>query len=799
MAQRMPALWVLILVLTGFLLGQGASAQSDTRDFVWRPIAPVQHIAGPVRGISTVSDGVTTQMYRLYETGFALRVGDLNGDGWADVALITDALRLRVWMQDPNCHELYQQLDLSVVPQPRDLAIGDLDGDGDNDLVVVAMWEYHPCSGVAHIFLQTPTGLETTPSTYPLGTNAARVRIGDISSDGRADIVFASRDSLGALVQQPDGTYTNTVVASYETPNQPDVAIADLNNDNHSDIALLPRNFPATVNVYLQRTDGSGFQPGVSLALREDVTPTTGIAAGDVTGDGLADIMVTLLYNTPNASVVVFAQSAGGGFATPVYVSTYDLPENPTLADWNRDGRQDLIVLNAGYSSFSVHLQQAGGGLGPPNTYPVGDTQLINAGMRILDIGDMTGDGAVDVAFVSTLNGLVVATEGTMPDCPDPPRPPSGHAPGFLYASLSEGDGVYHDEIVAGDITGDGLQDFVAVENPYAGIHSSVRILPQQADGTFAMGPLAFDDAFLPIPSYFHGLSVGDVNGDGRLDIAAANNVVVIAYQSPDGTFLPTWTSVGTTAPSWTGIADWTGDGRHDVGVIADAWYVLPQQPDGTLGPPVQHLADQIDYTELAYMGDWNSDGRMDVYVWWEDTDPSTLGVRVLVQQTDGSFAITMTTCVAPTDFQMGDVTGDGLTDLVLSYERNAPWGSVWVLPQRPDGSIGERVLISAPGYQMPGGLVVGDLNANARQDVLVLNGWWYFSLLLQNEAGNLDPPLIYYGVSTMNSYYAHRTATIDANHDGVPEVIGVASPDQYLFFLKPLAYKRYLPLVGGG
>lgn len=792
----------LMVAILGLALAPGA--RGDQPEFVWRPLALPTPAADPTLLSSPTALGVVTvRAYPLYEKGTALRTGDFNGDGWGDVAFTTTSLRLRIWMQDPTCHELREQVDMPIAAvEPRDLAVGDLDGDHDDDVVVAAGWKGYDTSGIIHILHQSPAGWVTTPMTYPVGASPGRVQIGDVSSDGRADIVFASLYGLGVLVQQPSGTFSVTLVTDLNTPNQPDLTIADLNGDDRHDIALLPRNWPSAVVLYLQRADGSGFEPGGYLFFDEENENTSGIAAGDVTGDGLPDILVTTAYNRPKASIVLFARLPGGGFAAPVTIPTHDIPINPVLADWNGDGRQDLIVLNTGYNSFTVHLQQPGGGLGAPLTYAVGDTQVMSLDMRVLDVEDVTGDGAVDVAYLSFLKGLVLANEGVMPDCPEPPLPPVGRAPRFLYAALGLTDEVEHEEIVAGDVTGDGLQDFVAIEHPYATWHNYVRVIPQQADSTFAMGLIAFDDTSLPFPWAFQGLSVGDLNSDGRLDICASNyysHTFAVGYQQPNGMFQTTWVRVGTRPAAWTAIADWTGDGRNDVGVVADAWYVVPQLPDGTLGAPVQHLADQLDYTILSNMGDWNGDGRMDLYAWWtDDSDPNALAsaMRILVQQADGSFTMQTASCMAPTDLQMGDVTGDGRADLVLSYEQNAPWGSLWVLPQQPDGSLGNRLLVSAPRYQRPGGLAIADLNGDGRQDVLVLNSWLYFSVLRQNQAGRLDPPLLYYDVATSNNFYTHRVATIDADQDAIPEAIGVASPDQYLLFLKPLGYVVHLPLV---
>ncbi len=76
------------------------------------------------------------------------------------------------------------------------------------------------------------------------------------------------------------------------------------------------------------------------------------------------------------------------------------------------------------------------------------------------------------------------------------------------------------------------------------------------------------------------------------------------------------------------------------------------------------------------------------------------------------------------------------------------------------------------------------------------MNGWLYFSAFAQNQAHTFDPLWYNYDIQTLNTYVPHSVAALDENKDGVPEVIGMASPDGFLLFLKPLIRQALLPLV---
>ncbi|WP_345050073.1 VCBS repeat-containing protein, partial [Hymenobacter glaciei] len=234
------------------------------------------------------------------------------------------------------------------------------------------------------------------------------------------------------------------------------------------------------------------------------------IAMGDVTGDGLTDI-VTVSFDNTTASVL--AGLVGGGFASAVNYATAPnnaptasggAPQGVALGDVNGDGRRDIVVANTFASNVGVLLSLAGGGFAPYSTYSTG----ANSAPRGVALGDVNGDGRLDIVTANGNTGTVGVLLGVAA---------GGFGAASAYAAgLNSGSTVTIPYGVAlGDVNGDGRLDIVSAND--AG--NNVGVLLGLAAGGFA-----------PFVNYSTGtnssptrVAVGDVNGDGRLDIVTAN------------------------------------------------------------------------------------------------------------------------------------------------------------------------------------------------------------------------------------------------------------------------------------
>src|SRR5438445_781162 len=228
--------------------------------------------------------------------------------------------------------------------------------------------------------------------------------------------------------------------------------------------------------------------------------------------------------------------------------------------------------------------------------------------------------------------------------------------PGYVNVLLGNGDGTYTPvsslfvtgncpcSIALGDINGDGKLDLVVANS----VDNALTVLLGNGDGTFtlASSPPAVGTPF--------GLGVGDFNGDGKLDVAVANfdiSTVTILLGNGDGTFTPA-PSPPATSGTTLAVGDFDGDGKLDLAMTdrGDSTVtVLLGNGDGTLIPINQCCGTSVSFTHTLGMtaGDFNGDGKLDLAVAIQDLQPMfpVDYVAILLGKGDGTFA--------PTDFSL--------------------------------------------------------------------------------------------------------------------------------------------------
>jgi len=285
-------------------------------------------------------------------------VGDLNGDGKADVALTnssgsyTGPFSVDVLLSQGN-GTLAVPTHTFITGAPLGLVVADIDGDGRNDLVA-AFAAFAPNTGVA-VLSNRGSGAFTVSGIFLAGTQPSGVAAADLNHDGRIDLAVVNNDSefsggngnLDILLNQGGGTFAPA--ASYPAGDYLSaVAAADLNGDGQPDLAMLDSN--SEVSVMLNEGSGSFVGP-----LRYSAQhAAAAFALGDVTGDGRVDVVsaVPLIFvsSWTLGDVSVMVNGGAGIFNRPV-----DIPDEPiegsiALGDFNGDGKLDVVAANHSYA-----------------------------------------------------------------------------------------------------------------------------------------------------------------------------------------------------------------------------------------------------------------------------------------------------------------------------------------------------------------------------------------------------------------------------------------------------------------
>lgn len=274
---------------------------------------------------------------------------------------------------------------LSVSAAPTSLTFGDLDGDGLEDLAVGSTVE-------AMLFRQSSRGAFAPLAS--VGTRADSAAIGDVDHDGSPDILVTSTfagQMSGVALLNSSGVSVQNFVGGAGTVK---VVIGNFDSDplDLLEFGVL-RSGVGTFSLS-QYANGSWTTAGFS------VPPNgTTLDLGDVTGDGLNDVVVGHLEG-----IEILQGDPTFTFASPLSFRTLVPVNEVRVVDFDQDGLED-VVFTSGVGRFFVMLQRAAGGLLPPIPY------VLPPDSRAFDLGDFDGDGADDLAIgLSGLNaGFVIS------------------------------------------------------------------------------------------------------------------------------------------------------------------------------------------------------------------------------------------------------------------------------------------------------------------------------------------------------------------------------------------------------
>ncbi|MBI3894060.1 MAG: VCBS repeat-containing protein, partial [Candidatus Wallbacteria bacterium] len=315
--------------------------------------------------------------------------GDFNGDGIRDVAVVagfpflgsTGAPFHRPAVV-PLLGDGHGGLILKSAPDiPAggvDLAVGDLDGDGKDDIVAAQNVNIPPLGVFPTLYFQHSRGDGTFSSAGVLVTTDPLLEfqasaIADFAGQGHralASVVFTGLGQLQNPQVYPVGSngvadLSRGSVAFSRVTSQgnftPPLVAADLNRDGRADLLLsdTPTSDASVLQIALSLPSG-GFSTPINVALHAGAGRPV---VGDVTGDGLPDILVPLSgTGTPGApagGVALLVNLGGGTFDSPLMLAAGPSPLAIVLGDFDGDGRLDLAAIDGTEQSLRILLRGA--------------------------------------------------------------------------------------------------------------------------------------------------------------------------------------------------------------------------------------------------------------------------------------------------------------------------------------------------------------------------------------------------------------------------------------------------------
>jgi hypothetical protein len=564
----------------------------------------------------------------------SVALGDLNGDGMPDIVTANRYRNTVSVLLGKGDGTFAAQMDYSPGEGPEEVALGDLNGDGKLDIVTANI-----DSATVSVLPGRGDGTFASKLDYPVGGDPRsaprQIALGDLNGDGKLDAVVAnySASSVSVLLGKGDATFvgqTDYAAEQYQDSVGTSVVLVDLNGDGKLDLLT---GSSSSVGVLLGKGDGS-------FAAMVDYPGGIGsVALGDLNGDGKLDLLTRI-----GSSVGVLLGKGDGTFDTWAISPTGNHPGAIALGDLNGDGKLDVVSANQASETASVLLGKGDGTFAVNVDYPAGN------GPAAVALGDLNGDGELDLA-VANDNSVSVrlgAGDGSFAgnvDYPIANRPTA---------------------IALGDLNGDGKLDMVAV-----GTVGTASVLLGTGGGMLAAN-LDYQVGTNP-----NGVALGDLNGDGKLDMVVANVgfeadwSVSVLLGKGDGTFADKVDYDTGEGPSAVTLGDLNGDGNLDI--IMPNTFGSPGTVTVLLGKGDGTFADKVDYDtgdspNAVALGDLNGDGWVDIVTsHWGDSPWRSGGVSVLLGNGDGTFATKLDYLAGGGSLALGDLNGDGRLDIVTT------------------------------------------------------------------------------------------------------------------------------------
>nr|WP_257469951.1 FG-GAP-like repeat-containing protein [Prochlorococcus marinus] len=603
-----------------------------------------------------------------------VQLGDMDGDGDLDIVYAGLTNDTFGWLENNGSSWSQASIDTSA-DGAKGIHIADIDGDGDLDFVG-AMYYGDSIAWYENDGAANPSFTKTVISTGTDGAND--IHVGDIDGDGDLDIISASGNDDEITWFENNGaadpTFATTVIAT-SADNPHEVFIADMDSDGDLDIISTSVN-DSTVAWY--ENNGAADPSFAATNIATNVSGAHGIHVDDMDADGDMDIVIASFTD----DTVRWYENNGA--ADPTWsaaniATSIDGARDIEVLDLDKDGDLDVMVTAQDADSISYWLNN---GAADPSW---SGQNLFSSEFdkpHNIAIGDVDNDGYLDVVS-SSHNDHKIALHNV--DQTATAGSDYTSTSGTLKISAGATSGTFTIPVLADSISE--AEEVVTVKftrpsnafvSPTDGLSDSNNYV------TTARLTITDDDALTFTASDIatsadgaQDVKVADMDGDGDLDIVSASPLDdTIAWYENDGAANPTFTAANiytsATEARNIHIVDLDGDGDLDiVGAGSGNDVVGWLENDGAANPTFSNeiLATSADGAHDVYVADLDGDGDLDIVsasinddtiAWYENNGAADPSFTAADIATNADYALGV---------HIADMDGDGDLDIVSASQ----------------------------------------------------------------------------------------------------------------------------------
>jgi hypothetical protein len=605
-------------------------------------------------------------VYSVGDTPVAVQVADVDGDGNPDLIVANEFDETVSMYFGDGAGSFGGRVTIDLYARtPVSLALGKFDADDKPDLAVLddedELCLFRNTGSKAFAPFQEEDG--DIVCEVVDGTGSIVVRAGDFDGKSGADLLVLNQDSANLTLFLNDGSanFTSRNISSVGvTPT--DMRLGLIDSGVREDVALVDSDIFSDLNAYvlLGQTSGLGQPKAATVG-----GGASALALCDFNDDGSLDIMSTA---NPDESVTGMTLSLGFGNG-----SFEDSPSVPLgtgrignsiavdCADIDDDGLSDFVALNADGDELRVAYNRSNND--PTPTLTIKGTEVTRT-----PTAGTPQPTSTPTPTVPTLTPTPTVTSTLVPTVP------LGRCDIAVDAQPVS--------VAAGDFNRDGNPDVVYADQGQNRV-SVLFLTPELFPNSFECAPQPAGRQFA-LSAEPAAVAVGDLNHDGRLDIAVATSAgvaVLLAKPTTEGDFLNPVTYTVGTDPRAVAIADLDRNGRPDI-VTANSGdnsvSILYGRGDGTFDSVVA-LAAARPLTALV-VADLNRDGGPDLIVASGTTRELVVFLQDATAEKGFRQLAAISMIAAPTALVAADFSRDGVSDLAVTLRATNGDGNFQVL-----------------------------------------------------------------------------------------------------------------------